>query len=94
MREFDSRILFNLLDGKTYFEKTSKGQSRESWQVMANDKPEKYSAEWMAELKQFVDAGQRFLANDDDRGRLRCVRGGGTKAGLDCTETGAGTQRV
>ena len=27
MREFDSRILFNLLDGKTYFEKRPKAKA-------------------------------------------------------------------
>ena len=48
---------------------------------MANDKPEKYSAEWMAELKQFVDAGQRFLANNNDGAAFDAFAEAGRKLG-------------
>lgn len=48
---------------------------------MANDKPEKYSAEWMAELKQFVDAGQHFMANNNDRAAFDAFAEAGRKLG-------------
>jgi hypothetical protein len=42
---------------------------------------EQYSKEWMAELKRFVDAGQRFVANNNDRAAFDEFSEAGRKLG-------------
>jgi hypothetical protein len=42
----------------------------------------KYSAEWTAQLQRFVDAGQRFMANNKDMAALQELSDAGTKIGF------------